>query len=181
MVTCSFRWVLERGMQNYKNVARQRRQVVSFFAKQKRRQKAMTLHGAVVQRASTEYLITNGKARMLRRLIGNSYTYSRLGKQYVQHKPTAYLVHVPAIIKKAFCKSEGRKFMVPHTAFMFGELTVDQHIPSEAERRHQLKSKVLAFMEQHLDKLDGKLFYIMTAIQVYMTKTVHGRLMSKHH
>ena len=44
------------------------------------------IEGTVVQRGSTEYLLTNGRARVLRRLIGNSYTYSRLGNQYVQHK-----------------------------------------------------------------------------------------------
>ena len=152
-----------------------------FFSQTETTPESYDIEGTVVQRASTEYLITNGKARMLRRLIGNSYTYSRLGKQYFQHKQTAYLVHVPAIIKKAFSKSEGRTFMVPHTAFMFDELTVGQNIPSEAERRHQLKSKVLTFMEQNLDKLDGELFYTMTAIQFYMTKTVHGRLMNKNH
>ena len=109
-----------------------------------------------MQRGSTEYLLTNGKARVLRRLIGNSYGYSRLGKQYFQHKKTAYLVHVPAVIKKAFSQSKGRHFMVPHNAFMFEELTVSQNF-SEAERRNQLKSKVLSFMQQNLDTLDGKI------------------------
>ena len=46
--------------------------------------------------------------------------------------------------------------MVPHNAFMFEDLTVSQNY-SETERRNQLKSKVLSFMEQKLDKLDGKI------------------------
>ena len=43
--------------------------------------------------------------------------------------------------------------MVPHNAFMFEEVTVSANY-SETERRHQLKSKVLSFMEQNLDTLD---------------------------
>ena len=39
---------------------------------------------------------------------------------------------------------------------MFNEIRVSQNI-SEAERRQQLKSKVLAFMKQNADTLDGKL------------------------
>ena len=39
------------------------------------------IEGTLVQKWSTEYLLTNGKARALRRLIGNSFSYSRLGKQ----------------------------------------------------------------------------------------------------
>ena len=39
---------------------------------------------------------------------------------------------------------------------MFEEVTVSQHY-SETERRHQLKSKVLSFMEQNLDTLDGQI------------------------
>ena len=46
--------------------------------------------------------------------------------------------------------------MVPHNAFMFEELTVSQNF-SEAERRNQLKSKVLSFMQQNLDTVDGKI------------------------
>ena len=71
-----------------------------FFSQTQTSPDTYDIEGTVVQRGSTEYLLTNGKARVLRRLIGNSYDYSRLGKQYFQHKKTAYLVHVPAIIKK---------------------------------------------------------------------------------
>ena len=46
--------------------------------------------------------------------------------------------------------------MVPHNAFMFEELAVSQNY-SETERRNQLKSKVLSFMEPNLDTLDGKI------------------------
>ena len=73
-----------------------------FFSQTQTSPDTYDIEGTVVQRGSTEYLLTNGKARVLRRLIGNSYEYSRLGKQYVQHKKTAYLVHVPAVIKKSF-------------------------------------------------------------------------------
>ena len=65
--------------------------------------------------------------------------------------------------------------MVPHNAFMFEEVTVSQTY-SETERRHQLKSKVLSFMEQNLDTLDGQIFFIMVVIMFYMMKKVHGRL-----
>ena len=68
--------------------------------------------------------------------------------------------------------------MVPHNAFMFEEVTVSANY-SETERRHQLKSKVLSFMEQNLDTLDGKSFCIMTVILFYMMKKVHGRLTNK--
>ena len=151
-----------------------------FFSQTQTTPDTYDIEGTVVQRGSTEYLLTNGKARVLRRLIGNSYTYSRLGKQYFQHKKTTYLVHVPAVIKKAFSRSQGRQFMVPHNAFMFEEVTVSANY-SETERRHQLKSKVLSFMEQNLDTLDGKSFCIMTVILFYMLKKVHGRLTNQNH
>ena len=69
-----------------------------FFSQTQTTPDTYDIEGAVVQRGSREYLLTNGKARMLRRLIGISYTDSRLGKQYVQHKKTAYIVHIPAVI-----------------------------------------------------------------------------------
>ena len=74
-----------------------------FFSQTQTTPDTYDIEGTVVQRGSTEYLLTNGKARprLLRRLTGNSYTYSRLGKQYVQHKKTTYLVHVPAVSKKS--------------------------------------------------------------------------------
>ena len=68
--------------------------------------------------------------------------------------------------------------MVPHIAFMFEELTVSQNY-SETERQHQLKSKVLSFMKQNLDTLDGKSFCIMAVVMFYMMKKVHGRLTNK--
>ena len=80
-----------------------------FFSQTQTSPDTYDIEGTVVQRGSTEYLLTNGKARVLRRLIGNSYDYSRLGKQYFQHKKTAYLVHVPAIIKKSFQSIERQK------------------------------------------------------------------------
>ena len=47
--------------------------------------------------------------------------------------------------------------MVPHNAFMTGdELTVSQNL-SRGERESQLKTKVLTFMENNLDKLRGEI------------------------
>ena len=77
-----------------------------FFSQTQTTPDTYDIEGTVVQRGNTEYLLTNGKARILRRLTGNSYTYSRLGKQYFQYKKTAYLVHVPAAIKKGIQQVE---------------------------------------------------------------------------
>ena len=38
--------------------------------------------GTVVQRGSTKFLVSNGKARVLRRLVGDDYIDTRLGKVY---------------------------------------------------------------------------------------------------
>ena len=46
-----------------------------FFSQTQTTPDTYDIEGTVVQRGSTEYLLTNGKARVLRRLIGNSYTY----------------------------------------------------------------------------------------------------------
>ena len=46
--------------------------------------------------------------------------------------------------------------MVPHNAFMNEELHVNANA-SEAERRVQLKARVLNFMEQSLDMLHGRI------------------------
>ena len=56
--------------------------------------------GTVVQRGSTEFLLSNGKARVLRRLAGDDYVYTRLGKLYFGAKQTQYLINVHDIIKK---------------------------------------------------------------------------------
>ena len=57
------------------------------------------IDGTVVQRGSTGFLLTNGTARVVRRLFGDTYSYTRLGKQFFDAKKTSYLVHVPAVIK----------------------------------------------------------------------------------
>ena len=62
-----------------------------FFSQTQTTPDTYVIEGAVVQRGSTEYPLTNGKARVLRRLIGNSYTYSRLGKQYFPHKKRQHI------------------------------------------------------------------------------------------
>ena len=46
--------------------------------------------------------------------------------------------------------------MVPHNAFMTGDLTVSQNL-SRGERESQLKAKVMTFMENNLDKLRGEI------------------------
>ena len=127
-----------------------------YFSQTRTTSETFDIEGTAVQRGSTEFLLTNGTARVLRRLIGDTYSYTRLGKQFFDAKKTSYLVHVPAVIKKAFSSSLGRKFMVPHNAFMPQELVISANL-TEGERKEQLKSKVLAFMESNLDKLDGKL------------------------
>ena len=104
------------------------------------------IDGTVVQRGNTEYLLTNGKARVLRRLSGDDYNYTRLGKQYFDAKQSQYLVHVPAIIKQAHSTSMGRSLMVPHNVFMPQDLEISSRRP-DAERKRQLKAKVLTFME----------------------------------
>ena len=109
-----------------------------------------------MQRGSTEYLLTNGKARVLRRFAGEDYVYTRLGKQYFGAEQSQYLIHIPAVIKKAHSTSLGRHFAVPHNAFMAQELHISSRLP-EAERKTRLKDKVLAFMETNLDKLNDKI------------------------
>ena len=112
--------------------------------------------GTVAQRGSTEFLLTNGKARVLRRLAGDDYVYTRLGKLYFGAKENQYLVHVPAIIKKAHSSSMGRSFMVPHNAFMSQDLQISSRL-SDAEQQRQLKAKVLSYMEANLDRLNGRI------------------------
>ena len=128
----------------------------------------------LAQRGSTEYLITNGKARVLRRLSGDDYIYTRLGKQYFTAKNTHYLVHVPAIIKKAHSTSAGRKFMVPHNAFMEPELSASSRF-SEAQRKSALKTKVMAAMD-NLDKIGDHIVLYNDSDPVPMGA---GLLMSK--
>ena len=50
-----------------------------FFAATDTNPETYDIVGNVVQRGSTEFLITNGKARALRRLSGDEYVYTRLG------------------------------------------------------------------------------------------------------
>ena len=109
-----------------------------YFSQTDTQPQAFDLIGNIIQRGSTEYLLTNGKLRVLRRLSGSDYIYTRLGTQYFSAKQATYLVHVPAVIKKAHSNSTGRQFMVPHNAFMTTDLTVSQNL-SKGERETQLK------------------------------------------
>ena len=99
-----------------------------------------------MQRGSSEYLLLRGKARLLRRLAsGNEYTYTRLGKTYYSQKEVSYLVHVPAVIKKAHSTSKGREFQVPHNAFMEQDVKISANLNNE-DRKQALKAKVLDFI-----------------------------------
>ena len=55
--------------------------------------------GTLQQRGATEFLLTAGKARVLRRLKNGQYNYSALGKRYFREHKTTYLVNVPGLIK----------------------------------------------------------------------------------
>ena len=57
-----------------------------YFAQTQTTPETYDIQGTVVQRGSTEFLVTNGKARVLRRLVGNEYTYTRLGRQFFNAK-----------------------------------------------------------------------------------------------
>ena len=127
-----------------------------YFAKTETTPQTFDLEGTVVQRGSTEFLVSNRKARVLRRLAGEEYIYTRLGKRYFGAKESQFLIHVPAVIKRAHSTSLGRRFAVPHNAFMEQDLKISSRLP-EAERNTKLKDRVLAFMEANLDKLNGKI------------------------
>ena len=99
-----------------------------YFSQTDSQPQTFDLIGNVIQRGSTEYLLTNGKLRVLRRLSGSDYIYTRLGTQYFSARQATYLVHVPAVIKKAHNNNTGRQFMVPHNAFMTTDLTVSQNL-----------------------------------------------------
>ena len=71
-----------------------------YFSQTDTQPQTFDLIGNVIQRGSTEYLLTNGKLRVLRRLSGSDYIYTRLGTQYFSAKQASYLAHVPAVIKK---------------------------------------------------------------------------------
>ena len=73
-----------------------------YFSQTETAPQTYDIEGTVVQRGSTEYLLTNGKARVLRRLSGDDYTYTRLGKTYFDAKQSHNLVHAPSIIKNTF-------------------------------------------------------------------------------
>ena len=91
---------------------------------------------------------------MLRRLAsGNEYTYTRLGKTYYSQKEVSYLVHVPAVIKKAHSTSKGREFQVPHNAFMDVDINISANSSNE-DRKQALKARVLDFIKT-LPTLDG--------------------------
>ena len=114
---------------------------------------------------------------MLRRLVGDDYQYMRLGKQYFSTKQIRYLVHVPAVIRKAHNTSQGRKLMVPHNAFMDQDLNTSA-AGSTTERKAEINANVLQHME-NLDKLGVADCFITTQIRYYTTKPANGRLVSK--
>ena len=70
--------------------------------------------GTLQQRGATEYLVSNGKSRVLRRLRNGDYAYTALGKRYFDKRSTSYLVAVPGLIKKPGSRSKGGERSVPH-------------------------------------------------------------------
>ena len=71
-----------------------------YFTQTNTTESNFNIEGTLVQRGSTDFLVSGGKSRVLRRLVGDDYQYTRLGKQYFSTKRIRYLVHVPAVIKK---------------------------------------------------------------------------------
>ena len=108
--------------------------------------------GTLQQRGATEYLVSNGKAKVLRRLQHGEYTYTTLGKRYFKEHTTSYLVNVPGRIKKPCSRSEGGERTVPHTAFMTDEaLTVSATMPRQ-QQEAALKARVLEDIENNFDR-----------------------------
>ena len=84
------------------------------------------IEGTVVQRGASQYILPKGNARLFRRLApGNEYTCTRLGNAYYSQKEVSYVVHVPAIAKKAHRKRGCRAFQVPQRLHGIGS----QHQP----------------------------------------------------
>lgn len=75
-----------------------------YFSQTKTGPETFDIQGTVVQRGSTEMLLTSGKARVLRRLVGSEYQYTHLGKKYFDAKkystwsmyPPSSKRHIPA-------------------------------------------------------------------------------------
>ena len=124
-----------------------------YFAHTNTTKSNFNIECTLVQRGSTDFLVSGGKSRVLRRLVGDDYGYTRLGKQYCGTTQIRYLVHVPAVIRKAHSTSQGRILMVPHNAFMDQDLNTSV-VGSTAERKAEIKTKLLQHM-QNLDKLWG--------------------------
>ena len=71
-----------------------------YFTQTNTTESNFNIEGTLVQRGSTDFLVSWGKSRVLRRLVGDDYQYTRLGKQFFSTKRIRYLVHVPAVIKR---------------------------------------------------------------------------------
>ena len=61
-------------------------QVGFYFAQTHATESNNGVEGTLVQRESTDFLVSGGKSRVLRRLVGEDYQYTRLGKQYFNTK-----------------------------------------------------------------------------------------------
>ena len=107
--------------------------------------------GTLQQRGATEFLLTAGKARVLRRLKNGQYNYTALGKRYFREHKTSYLVNVPGVSKKQGARSRGGQRTVPHTAFMGEEPLTVSATMTRAQQENALKERVLAYMRQNLE------------------------------
>ena len=52
-----------------------------YFTQTNTTESNFNIEGTLVQRGSTDFLVSGGKSRVLRRLVGDDYQYTRLGKQ----------------------------------------------------------------------------------------------------
>ena len=109
----------------------------------------LTDDGTLVQRGSSEYLVRNGKAKVLRRFQRGEYVYTELGRKYFNNHQSQYLVHVPGVIKKRGSQSRGRELMVPNNAFM-GDLSAPS-LMTNSEQQQFLRRRVEDAM-QELDR-----------------------------
>ena len=109
-------------------------------------------NATVRQRGATEYLVANGKARVLRRYSNGDYTYTALGRRYFREHTTSYLVNVPGLIKKPGSRSRGGERAVPHTAFMADEPLSVSATMTRQQQEHALKQQVLEHIENNLEQ-----------------------------
>ena len=98
-----------------------------------------------------EYIVMrDGSRRLARTLVdGEEFTYTKLGKAFVQRKKevSEFIVHVPILIRGRNKKTGApyeRVGHVPHTAIpSIGKITLDATIVNQDEREAQIKKLIL--------------------------------------